>query len=150
MNIWAWTLIIGSSFLFLNCSKNPDEQAIRGVIEDMRVGMEELRYDSVVNAVSEDYSDNVNNTKANLKNRLQRIFGRFERLEVKTNILEVQIKGMTALAKLKMKIDGIEGERKERLFGNPIRAAELHLHFEKRSGRWRIVGSTVVRKRGIF
>jgi hypothetical protein len=140
-------LIAGLSW---NCRSDPDRKAILAVLEGVRVSMERLDYDAALAPVAQDYSDNVDNNGRNLKSRLQAIFSRFERLEIRVDVRELRIEGLTAVAKTKLKVDGLDHGKKEPLYGNPVRASELQIQLEKRSGNWRIVGSTVIFRRGIF
>jgi len=140
-------LVIGLSW---NCRSDPDRKSIFAVIEQVRGSMERLEYDVALAPVAQDYSDNVDNNGRNLRSRLERMFDRFERLEVKVDVRELRIEGLTAVARTKLKVKGLRKGNWEALYGSPLRASELQIQFEKRSGNWRIVGSTVLFRRGVF
>ncbi len=74
------------------------------------------------------------------------MFGKYDRLEVKVKIGKLEIEGLTAKVQSKIKMSGIQGEQKTRLFGTLFLARDLLIYFEKRRGTWVIVGSELVQR----
>lgn len=144
MRFWAaWVvLFLGVS----GCAGNPDERAIRDLLEKVRTSMERLDYDSALQPVAPDYTDNAGNDLSRLKPRFGQLFGRFQRLEIRVDVRKLVIEGLTARMETRLKVDGWDGGQKERLFGNPFQAAGLQIQWEKRAGVWKIVGGNVMRE----
>lgn len=138
------------SLVLISCQKNTDEKLIRELIESVRVLAQEKGFGKCVENVTDDYSDNFRQKKQDLVPRLNRTFGRFDRLEINVDIPKLEIQGATATAFTRIKIFGIKGKERERLFGSLLLARELHLHFEKRSGTWRIVGTEFIQRQSFF
>jgi len=107
-------------------------------------------FDRVIEQVTDDYTDNTGNKKQTLKPRLERMFGIYDRLEIRAAISKIEKAGNSARALAKVKVDGFRGSQKERLFGSPFAARDLQIDFEKRGGDWKIVGSSLVSRRGLF
>jgi hypothetical protein len=134
----------------MSCSKDPDVLAIQAVLEEVRSACERKELERALSFVTEDYSDNLGQSKAQLIPRLGRMFGGYDRLDVRLTVSKIEKQAISARVVTKIKIDGFRGESRERLFGSPIAAKDLHIDVEKRGGEWKIVGSSLVQRRGLF
>ena len=136
--------------LLASCLGNRDEKEIRQVIEHVRSNMETKSYPTALEPVTEDYSDSLNQSKEDIAPKLKRIFKNYETLDVEARISEIKIEGLTATAKTRLKIKGNIGDKQERLFGAQLLGNEFHIHFHKRGSVWKIVGTTIIRKKSLF
>ncbi len=137
------------AFLFvISCHRDPDERLIKAILEQIRQSTEQKDFDACLTFVSEDYQDNLDLRKHQLKERLERAFLGYPRLEIHHGISKFEKQGSGIRVVLKFKITGVQGDRKERLFGGALLAKSLTVDFEKREGEWKVVNSTIEIRRG--
>jgi hypothetical protein len=130
---------------FSGCSKDPDDRAIRALIEEMRVTAEQKAFPKTLEPVASDYRDNFNGEKADVERRLNIVFAPFDRLVIKAPIQKIERNGLSAVAWIRTFVMGVTGERKELVFGSPITPKTIQLYLDKRDGRWRVTGSLIER-----
>jgi hypothetical protein len=127
----------------LACSGNPDEKAIRKVVEGMRTSAEAKRFEETISAMADDYRDNVNRDRPDLLRRLNDVFAGYERLILKLGIEKVEITGPSAVVWGKIVVMGVTEGRRELLFGSPLGGKKIDLRLAKRAGGWVVVEGNV-------
>jgi hypothetical protein len=137
----ALTLLLSLS----GCSRDPDEKAIRVLIEGMRVTAQQKEFAKTLEPVAQDYRDNLNGGRTDVDRRLDAVFSPYDRLVIKAPIQKIERNGLTATAWLKVFVMGVSGEMKELVFGSPITPKKIELYLEKREGRWLVTGSLIAR-----
>ena len=135
---------------YASCSRDTDERAIRETLEQMRLKAEAKEFEATLEPVSADYNDNLGQNRKQVRQRLERVFGGYDRLDIRLAIDKIERKNLKATVHAKIKIIGQSGDRQERLIGSPLAAKELLIYFEKRTGQWKVVGSAIEFARGGF
>ncbi|MFH1017669.1 MAG: hypothetical protein V1798_05725 [Pseudomonadota bacterium] len=129
----------------VGCSGDPDEKAIRAIIEAMRTSAEMKRFPETLIPIAPEYRDNYNQRRDQLLDRLNRTFVEYDRLVIKAHVEKLDHTAAIAVALMKLKITGLAGNQREFVFGNPLAGKKVELDFEKRQGRWWVTGSEIER-----
>lgn len=132
-------------FSFLGCTKDPDEKAIRELIEMMRTTAQKKEFQKTLAPLTKEYTDNFNGTRDQLTARMSNVFSPYDRLIIKAPIQKIEKSGMTAIATVKMYAMGAQKKIKSFIFGSPLTPKNVDIYLEKRLGQWRITGALIVK-----
>jgi hypothetical protein len=97
----------------VGCSKDPDETAIRHLIETMRSSAEEKHFDATLAEVAEDYTDNFSQKAEDLPIRLERTFASYPKLKISVTIQKLKKTSAQALATLRIVVSDWKDGRVE-------------------------------------
>ncbi len=134
-----------SAFLLSACTTDPDEKAIRTLIEAMRVSAERKEFARTLEPVTGDYRDNLNGGKADVERRMTSVFAPFDRLIIRAPIQKIERTGPAAVVSVKTFVMGVTGNQREIVFGSPIAPKKIDVYLEKREGRWSVTGCLIAR-----
>jgi hypothetical protein len=131
--------------ILAGCHGDPDDEAIRALVESMRTTAETKSFHDTLAPIAPEYSDNFNERKGDIKDRLDRTFAEYDRLVIKMAVEKLERKGVFATVTMKLKITGMSGSRREFVFGSPLAGKKVILDLEKREGRWWVTGGQIGR-----
>ncbi len=135
----------GLLFLALSCQKDPEETAIRQIVDEMKIAMEAKDFEKALAPVSSDYQDNVGSNRRNLSRRFKQAFQSYDHLAIHSPIEKMERSGWSATVHMQIRVDGIQGSKKEMVFGSPLGGKKVELYFQKRLDRWWITGTTLMK-----
>lgn len=122
-----------------------DERRIRKLFNEGAKAIEEERIDDVMAKVSYNFSDKRGLSYLTLKQAMTRLFQQFEGIRIEYEILDLQVEGETARAKVAVRVIATQGKDTGYFVGDAARPDEMIFTLGKERARWLVTKSEGLR-----
>lgn len=128
-------IVVLSILLFYLLKGNSLKNTIYKAKEDF----EKENLDNCIDYFSDSFFINHRYSKEGLRERAKDLFSIVDNIEVQIINLEIKEEGNTGWAKAGVKILATHNQQKIMLLGQPLKAFEGELYFEKENNKWKVI-----------
>ncbi len=119
----------------------PDQQRIKNLVNKGKTGIEEQDILKTMSVVAIDYQDRYGLNNAALRSLFFELFKLAEKITIRCDITELQIRDDTAYVTAVLWAKGIINSEQQDIAGDSRLPAQIRLTIRKREFMWRVVGS---------